>query len=108
MMSADYAVFITGGKQYRVRPGDTIEVERLEGEAGSAVEFNDVLLTSVSGAVTVGKPTVSGARVTGEIAVQMRGPKVITYKYGAKTRRRNIKGHRQPLTAVNIKEIAGG
>jgi large subunit ribosomal protein L21 len=107
-MSTDYAVFVTGGKQYRVRPGDTIEIERLEGEAGSAVEFSDVLLTSVAGAVTVGKPTVSGAKVTAEITGQLRGPKVITYKYGSKTRRRNIKGHRQSLTAVNIKEIAGG
>jgi large subunit ribosomal protein L21 len=107
-MSANYAIIHSGGKQYRVRPGDTIQVEKLSGDAGSSVEFTDVLMTAVDGNVTVGKPKVDGARVTGEISAQGRGPKAIIYKYMAKTRRRRIRGHRQPLTTVTIKEIASG
>ena len=106
-MSADYAIIHTGGKQYRVRPGDTIDVESLAGEAGGQVEFTDVRLASVGGAVSVGKPKLDGAKVVAEIVSHGRGPKVIAYKYKAKTRRRNIKGHRQNYTRVNIREISG-
>jgi large subunit ribosomal protein L21 len=107
-MSADYAIISTGGKQYRVRPGDTIEIEKLEGDAGSAVEFDQVLLTSVGGNVVVGKPRVEAARVTGEITSHTRGPKVLIYKYMAKTRRQRIRGHRQPVTTVKISGISAG
>jgi large subunit ribosomal protein L21 len=104
-MSTDYAIIHTGGKQYRVRPGDTIEVEKLDGEAGTPVEFTDVLLTSVSGNVAVGSPRLEGVKVSGEITAQAKGPKVIVYEYMAKTRRQRIRGHRQHLTQVTIKGI---
>ena len=104
-MSSDYAIIHTGGKQYRVRPGDTIDVEKLDGDAGAQVEFTEVLLTSVGGNIAVGKPKVEGARVTGEIAAQRKSEKTISFKYMAKTRRRSIRGHRQQLTQVTIKEI---
>ena len=105
-MMSDYAVFTTGGKQYRVRPGDTIEVERLDGEAGSRIEFTDVLMTSLGGEVAVGKPRLDGAKVVAEIVAQKKGPKVTVFKYKAKTRMRRKRGHRQQQTAINIKEIA--
>ena len=107
-MSADYAIISTGGKQYRVRPGDTLDIEKLPGDAGAAIEFDQVLLTSVGGNVVVGKPRVDGARVTAEITSHRRGPKVIAYKYMAKTRRRRIRGHRQPITQVKIGGISAG
>ncbi len=104
-MSIDYAIIHTGGKQYRVRPGDTIQVEKLDGDPGAQVEFTEVLLTSVGGNIAVGKPKVEGARVTGEIAGQIKNAKTISFKYMAKTRRRRIRGHRQLITQVTIKEI---
>ena len=104
-MSSDYAIIHTGGKQYRVRPGDTIQVEKLDGDAGAQVEFTEVLLTSIGGNIAVGKPKVEGARVTGEIAAQAKTAKTIAFKYMAKTRRRRIRGHRQQVTQVTIKEI---
>ncbi|MEX0763467.1 MAG: 50S ribosomal protein L21 [Dehalococcoidia bacterium] len=102
----DYAIISTGGKQYRVRQGDIIEVEKLQGEVGEEIAFADVLLASVDGSVTVGSPTLDGAKVVGEIAGHDRAPKVTIFKYKNKTRNRVKNGHRQPFTAVTIKEIA--
>ena len=107
-MSENYAIINTGGKQYRVRQGDTVDVEKLSGESGAAVDFNEVLLTSVDGSVTIGKPTIAGARVSGEIVSTFRAKKVISYKYMAKTRRQRIRGHRQSQTAVKINTIVTG
>lgn len=107
-MSADYAIISTGGKQYRVRSGDSINIEKLPGVEGSAVEFDQVLLTSMGGNVIVGKPRVDGAKVVGEITSHFRAPKVIAYKYMAKTRRRRIRGHRQHVTTVKISAISAG
>lgn len=104
-MSSDYAIITTGGKQYRVRPGDTIEVERLGGSAGSRVEFTDVLMTSVGGEVAVGKPRLDGARVVAEIVAHKQADRVTNFKYKSKTRMRRKRGHRQQQTAVSIKEI---
>ncbi len=105
-MNSDYAIIATGGKQYRVREGDTIDVEKLAGEIGELVQFDRVLLTSVGGQVSLGKPSLEGARVVGEIANQFRGPKITVFKYKPKTRRRVKKGHRQQLTSVRIRNIA--
>ena len=69
-MSADYAIISTGGKQYRVREGDTIEIEKLAGDIGEFVDFRDVLLASVDGKVSVGTPALAGAKVVGEIKDQ--------------------------------------
>ncbi len=105
-MNADYAIISTGGKQYRVREGDTIEIEKLAGDIGEYVEFREVLLASVGGEVSVGTPALVGAKVVGEIEDQTKGEKLIVFKYKPKTRRRVKKGHRQQLTCVHITNIA--
>lgn len=103
-----YAVVRTGGKQYRVQPGQTVDVELLPAEAGAEVEFQDVLLIGDGGTVKVGSPTVPGARVTADVVDEGRDRKVISFKFKAKTRYRVKKGHRQPFTRLTIKEIVGG
>ena len=100
-----YAVIQTGGKQYRVQPGDVIDVEKLDQEVGARIDFPDVLLVDAGGAVSVGTPTVDGARVTAEVADQFRGPKIIVYKYKAKTHYRRKNGHRQSYTRLHIRHI---
>ena len=104
-MTDDYAIINTGGKQYRVREGDTVQVEKLEGDAGQAVKFDRVLLTNLNGKVEVGKPAVAGAEVTGEIASQDKAKKVISFRYKNKTRQHVKTGHRQKLTSVMITGI---
>ncbi|MFY9629932.1 MAG: 50S ribosomal protein L21 [Methylocystis sp.] len=102
-----FAVIKTGGKQYSVAAGDIITVMALEGEAGTAITFNEVLLVSRDGAATIGAPTVAGAKVLAEITEQTRSPKSIAFK---KRRRQNSKrkrGHRQDLTLVKITSIEG-
>ena len=103
-----YAVIRSGGKQYRVSPGQRIKLERLDGEAGDAITFNDVLLVNGGGAVAVGTPTVEAARVSGEILEQGRGRKINVFKYKNKTRYRRLRGHRQLHTSVLVNEVALG
>ena len=105
---SNYAVIQTGGKQYRVQPGDVIDVEKLEDEVGSRIDLSSVLLVGEDDAVSVGTPTVDGAKVTAEIADQFRGPKIIVYKYKAKTRYRRKNGHRQSYTRLRIRHILTG
>ena len=100
-----YAVVRTGGKQYRVEEGRTVKVERLAGEVGDAVEIGDVLLMDDGSGVTVGAPTIDGARVLGTIAEQGRSKKVIVFRYKAKTRYRKKTGHRQHFTKVVVQDI---
>lgn len=104
----EYAIVATGGKQYRVRSGDTIEVEKLPGEVGDSIELNDVLLTSVEGKVNVGAPSVSGAAVVAEIAEHGRSGKVTSLRYKNKTRQHVKRGHRQAYTSLLIKDILPG
>jgi len=100
------AVIKTGGKQYIVTPGQKLKVEKLEGEAGTAIKFEEVLLIEKDdNAVEVGQPTVKGATVAAKIVTQTLGPKVIAYKYKAKKRYHLKKGHRQQLTEVEITSI---
>jgi large subunit ribosomal protein L21 len=96
-----YAIFVTGGKQYRAAEGDTIYVEKLEGEAGQEVVFDQVLLAGEK----VGTPLVEGAKVTGTIDKQGRGKKIIVFKYKSKKNERKTKGHRQSYTKVTIQSI---
>ena len=103
----NYAIIETGGKQYRVQPGQTITVEKLPGDVGSTVEIDRVLLLAQDGAATVGTPTVEGAKVVAEVAEQGRGDKVIVFKYKRKVRYQVKQGHRQSLTKLSIKEIVG-
>lgn len=100
-----YAVVRTGGKQYRVEPGRAVTVERLVGEPGDAIELRDVLLMGDGDLVTVGTPTIEGARVLGTIAEQGRAKKVIVFRYKAKTRARKKNGHRQQFTKLLVEDI---
>lgn len=100
-----YAVVRTGGKQYRVEPGTILEVERLPVEAGTTVDLDDVLLIEQDGAVTVGAPTIEGAKVVADVLAQDRHDKIIVFKYKAKVRYRRRVGHKQPLTRLAVREI---
>jgi large subunit ribosomal protein L21 len=104
-----YAVIQTGGKQVRVEPGKTVTVEKLAGDVGTKVVFDQVLLVSSGdgGNVSVGKPTVSGAKVTGEIVEQGRGEKLVVFKFRLRKNYVRRNGHRQDLTKVKIAEIQG-
>ena len=106
MTTEDYAIVQTGGKQYRVQEGDTIRVESLVGESGDNVELDDVLLVSRSGDVTLGTPTVTGAKVKADIVGNGRGKKVVVLKYKNKTRYRRRLGHRQSYTDLRITNIS--
>lgn len=100
------AVIKTGGKQYIVAPGQKLKVEKLEGEAGATIKFEEVLLVeSDDKKVEVGEPIIKGAVVSAKIVEQTKGPKVIAYKYKAKKRYHLKKGHRQQLTEVEITAI---
>ncbi len=100
-----YAVIQTGGKQYKVQPGQTILVEKLAGEPGDEVEFDQVLLLSDDQAVAVGRPLVTGAVVNAQIVGHERGEKLIVYKFRHRKNYRRKNGHRQDLTAVKINAV---
>lgn len=100
-----YAVVRTGGKQYRVQEGRSITIERLPGDAGDTVELGDVLLIDDGSNVTIGAPTVEGARVVGTIAEQGRAKKIIVFRYKNKTRARKKNGHRQQFTRLTVEDI---
>lgn len=100
-----YAVVETGGKQYRVTTGQTVDVEKLDGQQGDQVELDRVLLVGSEEQTTVGSPLVAGARVLATIAEQLRDKKKIVFKFKAKKRYRRKVGHRQPLTRLTIREI---
>ena len=102
-----YAVIETGGKQYRVQPGETVVVETLPGESGDAVEFDRVLLISDDESVAVGRPVIDGARVTGQIVEQVLGEKLTVYKFKRRKNYRKRNGHRQQYTAVKIDSVVG-
>jgi large subunit ribosomal protein L21 len=101
-----YAVIRTGGKQYRVSQGDSIQVEKLPGQPGDKVEFAEVLLLGGE-PPKVGKPTLSGAKVLGEIEDQARGPKLVVFKFKRRKKYHRKAGHRQALTQVKITEVKG-
>jgi len=105
-MSQDYAVIKTGGKQYRVREGDQIDVEKINAEIGSDIIFENILMSSINGTIEIGKPLVEGKKVIAEIAEQKKSDKVISLRYKNKTRQRVLRGHRQNLTSVIIKNIS--
>ena len=102
-----YAVIQTGGKQYRVEPGKTVVVEKLAGDAGAKVVFDQVLLVSSGdgGSVSVGKPTLAGAKVTGEIVEQTRGEKLVVFKFRRRKNYVRRNGHRQDVTVVKVNDI---
>jgi large subunit ribosomal protein L21 len=100
-----YAVLETGSKQYRVVAGDTLEIERLETEAGKPFTFDRVLLINNDGKLSVGTPTVSGAKVVADVVAHKRGEKKLTFKMKRRKGYHKTIGHRQELTVVKITAI---
>ena len=98
----DYAVIRSGGKQYRVSPGDIVRLEKLAGEPGSTFSFEEVLLASGEGGLQVGKPLVAGMRVVGEIVRHERAKKVLVFKKKRRKNYRRKQGHRQHHTVVRV------
>ena len=104
----DYAIIKTGGKQYRVKQGDVLDVEKLSLEIGSIAEFDQVLAVSENGQVNFGSPILAGAIVTAEVQSHYKDRKVIVFKYKPKTRYRRKLGHRQNYTRLLIQGIQSG
>ena len=100
-----YAIVATGGKQYRVEPGQRLEIEKLTAEPGSQVDLGEVLLVGDGDSVTIGQPTVAGARVVAEVLGETKGKKVIVFKYKSKVRYRRKTGHRQRYSRVLVRDI---
>jgi large subunit ribosomal protein L21 len=100
-----YAVIETGGKQYRVAAGDTIDVERLPDETGAQVEINRVLMVAGDEGITIGAPVVDGAAVVATVTEHLRGPKIVVFKFKPKKRYRRKTGHRQEMTRLKIDSI---
>lgn len=101
-----FAIIKTGGKQYRVKQGETLRVEKLPVEAGATVEFGEVLLVAGEGAeLKIGAPTVAGAKVVAKVVAQERGPKITIFKFRRRKNYRRKSGHRQAYTAVRIEAI---
>ena len=101
-----YAVIKTGGKQHRVSEGDVIAIEKINGDKGDAVVFDQVLMVEKEGDIRVGRPVVEGAKVTGEILAQTKGDKLIVFKMKKRKGFHKKNGHRQQLTSMRIKEIS--
>ena len=99
-----YAIIATGGKQYRVSEGDVIYIEKIDAQVDSTVSF-DVLLMGNDGDVKFGTPVVEGVKVEGKVVGQIRGEKIVVYKYKSKKNYRRKQGHRQPYTKVEITKI---
>ncbi len=102
-----YAVIKTGGKQYRVAKDDILTIERLAGDAGSKIEFVEVLMVGGDSGIKLGSPNVSGATVTAELVAHTRGPKLIAFKKRRRKNSRRKKGHRQDLCKIRITGILG-
>ena len=100
-----YAVIETGGKQYRVQPGDVLDVEKLALEGGGPITFDRVLAIGGEGDVEVGQPRIAGAVVTAELVKQLSDRKVVVFKMKRRKGSRRKQGHRQRLTRVRILEI---
>ncbi len=100
-----YAVVKTGGKQYRVQQGDTVMIEKISGDVGSEVSFEEVLMVSDGEDVRIGTPNLDDVTVSGRIVAQDRAKKIIVFKYKRRKRYRRKQGHRQAFTAVQIDTI---
>jgi large subunit ribosomal protein L21 len=99
-----YAVIATGGKQYRVQVGETLDVEKLAADDSGSVELRPVMLVADDGTVTVGRD-IGDATVTASVVEQVKGPKLTVFKYKNKTGYRRKAGHRQPLTRIRVDAI---
>jgi len=100
-----YAVITTGGKQYKVAPGDVVRVETLDAKKGDTIEIKEVYMIADGDNVSVGKPTLATARVTAEVIGDGRGEKLLIFKHRRRKGYRRTNGHRQNYTAIKVKEI---
>jgi large subunit ribosomal protein L21 len=103
-----YAIISTGGRQYRVAEGDTVDVDLLQSEPGKTVTFEDVLLHADGDKLTHGEPSISGAKVTAEVVEQRKDKKVIAFKFRRRKGYHRTVGHRRKLTRIKIKAISLG
>src|SRR5205085_5259613 len=103
-----YAIIKTGGRQYRVAEGDTVDVDLLDVDAGKTATFGEVLMFADGKHITHGDPLISGAKVTAEVVEQRKDKKVIAFKYRRRKGDHRTVGHRRKLTRVKIKSITGG
>lgn len=101
-----YAIIRTGGKQYQVSPGERLRVEKLAGDVGDTVELSDVLMVVDGENIKVGKPLLEGVKVTARIVEQDKAKKVLIFKKKRRKGYQLMKGHRQPYTALEVKEIS--
>jgi large subunit ribosomal protein L21 len=102
-----YAVVRTGGKQFRVEPGEAVRVEKLEGSVGDSIELSEVLLVGAEDGAKIGTPLVAGAKVVGTITAQGRGPKLTIFKMKRRKGYRRKAGHRQAYTEIRVDKIEG-
>jgi large subunit ribosomal protein L21 len=103
-----YAIFVTGGKQFRAEPGRTIQIPSLAAEPGTKVTFDRVLLASDGKQVHAGQPVVRGAKVTAEVVRHGKGDKIRIYRFARRAGYRRHAGHRQPFTEVKIADVSVG
>lgn len=101
-----YAIIRTGGKQYQVAPGERVRVEKLAGDVGETVELADVLLVAAGDEIKIGRPVLEGAKVSARIVEQDKARKVLVFKKKRRKGYRVKRGHRQPYTDLEIKEIS--
>ena len=101
-----YAVVTTGGKQYRVQKGETLKIEKISGDIGSQVDFDQILMVSDGDRVEIGQPLVENAVVHGHIVAQGKHKKILVFKYKRRKRYRRQQGHRQQITAIRLDDIS--
>lgn len=102
-----YAIIRTGGKQFRVSPGDVVRIPTLaDKNEGDKIEFDEVLVSGDASGVRIGSPTIAGARVAATVLKNDRGPKIIVFKFKRRKQFKRTKGHRQGFTAIKIDSIA--
>jgi len=102
-----FAIFVSGGKQHRVTPGEVIALEKVVGDKGASVTFDTVLMVSGDKETKVGQPQVDGASVSATIVEQFRGAKIRVFKKKRRKKFRRLQGHRQDMTRVRIDSISG-
>jgi large subunit ribosomal protein L21 len=102
-----YAIFQTGGKQYKVQKGDRLDVEKLALEVGAETSFSDVRMVTDGTAIRIGDPVIEGASVTARVLDQVRAPKVVAFKYRRRKGYHRKKGHRRAMTRLEITGISG-
>lgn len=102
-----YAVVSAGGKQYKVQKGETLRIEKIPGEVGSKVVFDQVLMVADGESIRIGQPVIAKAAVQASIVEQDRAKKILIFKYKRRKRYRRKQGHRQPYTAIRIDGIEG-